>query len=156
MIRTFAAAIFILLTATASARAAYVNEIINISYGNGYTSSGEIAFNVIEYPLGFPPTLTPAYLGYIGLDLNGVSQSPGAWIPLGSGSPPFLGIEPELFTYQGQPCGPGGSGCNEVSYDPFQLPTTYADFFLNGAEGPSVRKRTLRKASEGHFGGSGA
>jgi hypothetical protein len=25
-----------------------------------------------------------------------------------------------------------------------------------GAEGPSVRKRTLRKASEGHFGGRGA
>jgi len=25
-----------------------------------------------------------------------------------------------------------------------------------GVEGPSVRKRTLRKASEGHFGGSGA
>jgi hypothetical protein len=25
-----------------------------------------------------------------------------------------------------------------------------------GAEGPSVRKRTLSKVSEGHFGGSGA
>jgi hypothetical protein len=27
---------------------------------------------------------------------------------------------------------------------------------VEGAEGPSVRKRTLRKASEGHFGGRGA
>jgi hypothetical protein len=128
-----AAAVFVLLTLTAPARAASITEYINLDFGNGYTVIGNITFYDV-----------PNYLGHPFFPCVGCRDVPPPANLYLNGSPlaAYDGRFGDIWGL-GNPTGeplywltPNGDSVDGLTSSLGHLPTTFADFFLN--DSPAV------------------